>query len=118
MTAAVCRCHAPSGSGGRLAQLGRAKLRDDMTTPALHDQPAGCQCGRCAPPRWLPAEVEAAVRHLSNRQAVDLVLDRVAVSSFTSCDVCGAWVPNLRPVDTGAGAGRCEVVTLPVVWGD
>jgi hypothetical protein len=107
-------CSSPNGSGGRLAQLGRAKLRTDMTTPALPDQLAGCQCGRCAPPRWQPAEVEAAVRHLSNRQAVDLALDRAAVSSFTSCDHCGAWVPTLRPVDTGAGDGGCEVLTLPV----
>lgn len=108
-------CHVPSGSGGRLAQLGRAKLRADMSTPALLDQLFGCQCGRCAPPRWLPAEVETAVRHLSNRQAVDLALDRLAVSSFTSCDDCGAWVPMLRPVDTGAGDGGCEVVRLPVI---
>lgn len=105
----------PNGSGGRLAQLGRAKLRADMSTPALPDQLFGCQCGRCAPPRWMPAEVEAAVRHLRNRQAVDLALDRVAVSSFTSCDHCGAWVAVLRPVDTGAGDGSYEVLTLPVV---
>lgn len=116
MTAATC--HVPSGSGGRLAQLGRAKLRTDMTTPALPDQLFGCQCGRCSPPRWMPAEVEAAVRHLSNRQAVDLALDRAAVSSFTACDHCGAWVPTLRPVDTGAGEDGCEVLTFPVAWAD
>lgn len=113
MTAAGT-CHSPSGSGGRLAQLGRAKLRTDMSTPALPDQLFGCQCGRCSPPHWLPAEVEAAVRHLSNKQAVDLALDRVAVSSFTSCDRCGAWVPTLRPVEP-ASADGCEVVTLPVI---
>ncbi|MGV9802781.1 hypothetical protein ACWDTP_32490 [Mycobacterium sp. NPDC003449] len=112
MTAATCQV--PSGSGGRLAQLGRARLRTDMTTPALSDQLAGCHCGRCAPPRWLPAEVEAAVRHLSNHQALDLALDRMAVSSFTSCDHCGAWVPCLRPVEpASAGVDGCEVVRLP-----
>lgn len=113
MTAAAT-CHVPSGSDGRLAQLGRARLRTDMTTPALPDQLAGCQCGRCMPPRWMPAEVEAAVRHLSNRQALDLALGRAAVSSFTSCDTCGAWVPTLRPVEP-ASADGCEVVRLPVV---
>lgn len=60
----------------------------------------------------MPAEVEAAVRHLSNRQAVDLALDRVAVTSFIGCEVCGAWVLSLRPV--AASADGCEVVTLPV----
>lgn len=113
MTAATC-C-APSGSGGRLAQLGRAKLRADMSTPALPDVLFGCQRGRCSPPRWLPAEVKAAARHLSNHQAAALALDRVAVSSFTSCDHCGAWVPTLRPVDSGVGEDGCEVVKLPVV---
>ncbi|WP_235641907.1 hypothetical protein [Mycobacteroides abscessus] len=106
----MTNCSNPNGSGGRLAQLGRAKLRAEMSTPALPDQLAGCQCDRCSPPRWMPAEVEAAVRHLSNRQALDLALDRVAVSSFTSCDYCGAWVPTLIRVETTSGV----VVPLPV----
>ncbi|WP_051288884.1 hypothetical protein [Mycobacterium sp. URHD0025] len=109
MTAADT-CHSPNGSGGRLAQLGRAKLCTDMTTPAAPEQLVGCQCARCAPPCWTAAEAEAAVRHLSNRQAVDYALERVAVSSFTSCDDCGAWVPTLIRVETTSGV----VVPLPV----
>ncbi|WP_019969752.1 hypothetical protein [Mycobacterium sp. 141] len=107
-------CCSPNGSGGRLAQLGRAKLRAQMTAPPAPDQLFGCQCGRCCPPQWTPADVDAAVRHLSNRDAVDLALGRVAVSSFTSCDTCGEWSPVLRPVDTGAGEDGCEVLTFPV----
>lgn len=134
MTAA--RCCSAAGTGGRLAQLGRAKLRADMSVPSLldsaglaaplaNDRPAdgptggaggsggisGCRCARCGPPRWTAAEVDAAVRHLSNRDAVALVLDRAAVSSFTDCPACGAWIPTLQPVNRPDGG---EVITLPL----
>lgn len=88
-------CSSPNGSGRRLAQLGRAKLRTDMTTPGV---PTGCDCPRCCPPPLNDIEAQAALRHVSNADAVAFAQSRVTLASYYGCDYCGAWVPMFTEV--------------------
>ncbi|OPX12480.1 hypothetical protein [Mycobacterium sp. AT1] len=89
-TSTACRT-APSG--GRLALVGRAELRAQMTTPGA--EPIGCQCPRCSPPPPLTdLEAQAALRHVSNADAVAFALGQVTLVSFSSCESCDAWKPR------------------------
>jgi len=89
ITATTCR--SPGRAGGGLALRGRAKLRAEMTTPA---EPSGCDCGRCAPPPLDDLEAQAALRHVSNADAVAFAQGLTSLVSFYGCDDCGAWVPT------------------------
>lgn len=82
-------------SGGRLALEGRAKLRAEMTTAG---EPSGCDCPRCCPPPLTDLEAQAALRHVSNADAVALALGQVKLVSYTGCENCGAWVPTFTEV--------------------
>lgn len=84
----ACR-NAPSG--GRLALLGRAKLRTEMTTAG---ETTGCDCPGCCPPPLTDLEAQAALRHVSNADAVAFALGQLTLVSFTGCESCGAWVPS------------------------
>ncbi|BBY84704.1 hypothetical protein [Mycolicibacterium tokaiense] len=81
----------PAPAGGRLALLGRAKLRAEMTTPG---ESAGCDCPRCCPPPLTDLEAQAALRHVSNADAVALALGRVTLVGFYLCESCGGWIPS------------------------
>lgn len=75
----ACR-NAPSG--GRLALLGRAKLRADMTAPAAD------------PPPMTDLEAQAALRHVPNADAVAFALGQVTHVGFGWCESCDSWVPT------------------------
>ena len=80
-----------SPSGGRLALLGRAKLRAEMTTAG---EPSGCDCPRCCPPPLTGLEAQAALRHVSNADAVALALGQVTLVGYYYCESCESWVPK------------------------
>ncbi len=88
---AAATCHSPGKAGGGLALRGRAKLRAEMTAPG---EPSGCDCGRCSPPPLTDIEAQAALRHVSNADAVAYAQGRVTLVSFYECDDCEAWVPT------------------------
>lgn len=88
--AAPTACRTAS-SGGRLALLGRAKLRAEMTTAG---ETSGCDRPGCCSPPLTDLEAQAALRHVSNADAVALALGQVTLVSYTGCESCGAWVPT------------------------
>lgn len=93
MIAAATVCRTPSRGGG-LALRGRAKLRAEMTTPGPSAEPSGCDCGRCSPPPLTDLEAQAALRHVSNADAVAFAQGRAVLVGYYGCDDCGAWVPT------------------------
>ncbi|WKG01380.1 hypothetical protein [Mycolicibacterium sp. HK-90] len=78
-------------SGGRLALLGRAKLRAEMTTAGETDS---CDCPGCCPPPLTDIEAQAALRHVSNADAVALALGQVKLVGYYYCESCDGWVPT------------------------
>lgn len=83
-------CSSPP-SGGRLALLGRAKLRAEMTTAG---QTTGCNCESCCPPPLTDIEAQAALRHVANQHAVAFALGGITLVSYYGCESCGEWVPT------------------------
>lgn len=84
----ACR---PAPVGGKLALLGRAKLRAEMTTAG---EPTGCDCPRCCPPPLTDFEAQAALRHVSNADAVAFAQGRVTLVGYYRCESCEGWVPT------------------------
>ncbi|WP_445168776.1 hypothetical protein ACTXG7_05285 [Mycolicibacterium sp. Dal123E01] len=89
--AAPTACHTVR-SGGRLALLGRAKLRAEMTTPAA--EPRDCDCEGCCPPPLTDLEAQQALRHVANADAVAFALGQLSLVSYTGCPECECWVPT------------------------
>lgn len=80
--------------------MGRAKLRAEMSAPA-DAPPSGHQCPRCSPPPPLTdIEVQQALRHVSNADAVAFALGQVELVSFYGCQSCDAWVPTFTDAVT------------------
>lgn len=74
----------------------RGKLRAEMTAPAA--EPVGCDCAKCCPPPLTDIEAQAALRHVSNTDAVAVALAQITLVGFYGCDSCGAWVPTFAEV--------------------
>ena len=88
----LCR-HVPSGGG--LARQGRAMLRAEMTRAGDPPEPEeGCDCEACCPPPLDDIAAQAALRHVSNADAVAFAQGLVTLVSYYGCDDCGAWVPT------------------------
>jgi hypothetical protein len=87
------RCaSAPSAArGGRLALMGRVKLRADLTAPA---ETSGCDCARCSPPPLDDLQAQRALRHVSNQNAVAFARGEVTLVGCRDCADCGGWVPT------------------------
>ncbi len=67
-------------------------LRAEMT---MAGETTGCDCGSCGcPPPLNDPEAPAALRHVSNADAVAFVRVLVTLVSYYGCDECGAWLPT------------------------
>ena len=82
---------ASAQNGGTVALRGRAMLRAEMTAQGDGTR---CPCGRCTPPPLTDIEAQAALRHVSNADAVAFAQGQVALVSYYGCAECGAWVPT------------------------
>jgi hypothetical protein len=55
---------------------------------------SGCDCPGCCPPPLTDIEAQAALRHVSNADAVACALGEVTHVGFNWCEGCGAWAPT------------------------
>ncbi|WP_234791412.1 hypothetical protein [Mycolicibacterium mucogenicum] len=65
-----------------------------MTSAGTPAESTGCDCGRCNPPALTDIEAQAALRHVSNADAMAFAQGLTSLVSFYGCDDCGAWVPT------------------------
>lgn len=82
---------------GSLARAGREKLRADLTASLSG---SGCRCARCEA-RNAPLgdiEVDLALRHVTDREAVLYQLGAVVPGGMVDCERCRAWVPSFHSV--------------------